>query len=333
MKLFIDTNIFLSFYHLTSEDLEELRKLAVLLEQEKVTLYVTDQVRSEFKRNRESKIADAIKRLTEQRLNLQFPQLCKDYGEYKELRELQRNYDSAHSSLLSNIGRDVAAQTLKADKTIQELFTKATILKTTDELVERARLRIQVGNPPGKEGSLGDAISWEAILDGAPEKEELFFITDDRDYVSVLDENEFKGFLLEEWAQRKRGRIIFYKRLSSFFKDRFPDIKLATELEKELFIRNLAASGSFAQTHSAVAKLSKFTEFTATQLNEIVEAAISNDQIRPIIDDTDVEAFLKSLTSERRRDIKPENWKELQGLMTKAAKPKSVDEDDDEIPF
>jgi hypothetical protein len=330
MKLFIDTNIFLSFYHLTSEDLEELRKLAVLLDQKKVILYVTDQVRAEFSRNREIKIADAVKRLTDQRPNLQFPQLCKDYAEYNELRELQRSYESAHSSLLTNIGRDVAAKTLKADKTIQELFTKATILKTTDKLVERARLRIQVGNPPGKEGSLGDAISWEALLDEVPEKEELFFITDDRDYVSVLDENEFKGFLREEWTQQKTGRIVFYKRLSSFFKDKFPDIKLATELEKELLIRDLAKSPNFTQTHNIVSKLSKFTEFTAAQLNEIVEAAISNNQVSYIVGDSDVHAFLKSVTVGHERDIKPDDRKELQRLITKRAEP---EEDDDEIPF
>ena len=41
MNLFIDTNIFLSFYHLSSDDLEELRKLAALLEQKKATLYLT----------------------------------------------------------------------------------------------------------------------------------------------------------------------------------------------------------------------------------------------------------------------------------------------------
>jgi len=233
--------------------------------------------------------------------------------------------------LLKNVVRDVAEQTLKADKTIQELFAKATILKTTDELVNRARLRSQVGNPPGKEGSLGDAISWEALLNEVPAKEELFFITDDRDYVSVLDENEFKGFLLEEWAQRQKGRLVFYKRLSSFFKDKFPDIKLATELEKELLIRDLASSPNFAQTHNVVSKLSKFTEFTAAQLNEIVEAAISNNQVNWIIDDPDVEAFLKSLTAGRGRDIKPENQKELQRLMTKAAKVN--EEDDNEIPF
>jgi len=331
MKLFIDTNIFLSFYHLTSEDLEELRKLGVLLEQKEVTLYLTDQVRAEFGRNRELKIADALKRLGEQRINPQFPQMCKDYGEYRELRDLQKAYEAAHSVLLKGISSDVAAQTLKADKTIQELFSKATILETTGELVENARLRMQVGNPPGKEGSLGDAISWEALLQHVPNKEDLFFIADDRDYVSVLDENKFKDFLFQEWRDRKHSKIIFYRRLSAFFKDTFPEIKIATELEKELLIRNLAASGSFAQTHSVLAKLSKFTEFTTAQLNEIVEAAISNNQISSIIDDADVEAFLKSVTSGRSRDVKPENWKELQRLMTKPAK---VDEvDDSEIPF
>jgi predicted nucleic acid-binding protein len=114
MNLFIDTNIFLSFYHLTSEDLEELRKLAVLLDQKKVSLYITDQVCAEFARNRESKISDAIKRLADQRLNLQFPQLCKDYPEYSELRDLQKKYESVHSALLEKVDRDVAEHTLKA---------------------------------------------------------------------------------------------------------------------------------------------------------------------------------------------------------------------------
>jgi len=334
MKLFIDTNIFLSFYHLTSEDLEELRKLGVLLDQKQVTLYLTDQVRAEFRRNRESKIADALKRLSEQRLRLQFPQLCKDYREYSRLQELLKSYESSHSDLLENIARDVAEQTLKADKTIRELFAKATVLGTTDELVERARLRIQVGNPPGKDRSLGDAISWEALLSEVPKKEDLFFITDDRDYVSVLDENKFKDFLLEEWSEQKKAKIIFYRRLSSFFKDIFPEIKLATELEKELLIRNLAESRNFAQTHLVVGKLSKFTEFTATQLNEIIDAAISNNQVSLIIGDSDVYEFLKNITDGRDDDVEPENWKEFQTLIAEeAAKEAAKEADDDEIPF
>ena len=62
MHAFIDTNILLSFYHLSNDDLEELKKLAVLIQQKSVTLYLTDQIAAEFARNREVKIADAVKK-------------------------------------------------------------------------------------------------------------------------------------------------------------------------------------------------------------------------------------------------------------------------------
>ena len=91
MDLFIDTNVILSFYHLTSDDLEELRKLTVLLQRKRVKLSLTDQVVSEFRRNRENKISEAIKALREQCLNLQFPQLCKDYSEYGHFRKRKRH--------------------------------------------------------------------------------------------------------------------------------------------------------------------------------------------------------------------------------------------------
>lgn len=205
MHLFIDTNILLSFYHLTSDDLEELRKLVVLLKQNKVRLYLTNQVIDEFSRNRESKIADAIKRLKDQKLSLQFPPMCKDYPEYNELRELQKGYDEKHAALLSKLNADIAARNLRADEVIEELFDEAIRLTTDDEVTSRARLRVDVGNPPGKNGSLGDAINWELLLAEVPKKEDLYFVTEDRDYVSALDENLFKDFLLDEWKKKRMG--------------------------------------------------------------------------------------------------------------------------------
>jgi hypothetical protein len=83
-------------------------------------------------------------------------------------------------------------------------------------------------------------------------------------------------------------------------------------------IRDLAASGSFAQTHSVVAQLSKFTDFTTAQLNEIVEAAISNRQVSWIISDPDIYAFLKGVTAGHNNEIEESNWKELQKLLKKA---------------
>ena len=47
-------------YHFSNDDLEELRKLRVLLEREEVILYLPQQVVEEFWRNREGKIFDAL---------------------------------------------------------------------------------------------------------------------------------------------------------------------------------------------------------------------------------------------------------------------------------
>jgi predicted nucleic acid-binding protein len=61
INLFIDTNVFLSFYHLTNEDLEELKKLAALIDKNEIVLFLPDQVKKEFTRNRAGKISDAMR--------------------------------------------------------------------------------------------------------------------------------------------------------------------------------------------------------------------------------------------------------------------------------
>ena len=330
MHLFIDTNIILSFYHLTNDDLEELRKLAVLVNEKTVVLYVTDQVVAEFTRNRESKIAEALKKLKEQRLNLQFPQVCKDYTEYDHLRDLQKRYDTAHSALLAKLHSDAAEHKLKADQVITELFQAATMIKKSKLVVDRAHHRIDIGNPPGKNGSLGDAINWELLLEIVPNGAPLVFVSDDKDYISALDVWKFKDFLQQEWKKTKASDILFYKRLSSFFQDKFPNIKLASELEKDIGIKRLAITPNFATTHTLVAKLSKYGEFTSAQASAILSAVLANNQVWGIIKDSDVMAFVKSILSMHQDDADPEIVSEIKALLM----PSESDVDnDDEMPF
>jgi len=330
MNLFIDTNVFLSFYHLTSDDLEELRKLTVLIEKRIITLFLPDQVVDEFRRNREVKIADAIKRLKEQKLNLQFPQLCKDYDEYPKLRELQKEYEKHHAALLKGVAEDVENNSLKADEIIDGLCQKSSSIETTEELVSKARLRMEIGNPPGKNGSLGDAINWEALLGTVPENEGLYLVADDRDYYSSLDENKPKEFLVKEWKNKKSSDVIFYRRLSTFFKEHYPDIKLASELEKELLIKSLSSSSNFATTHTVIAKLSKYGDFTTAQANEIAEAALANNQVLWIISDSDVFVFLSTLIESHKDKITEKTYVLLSEKLDDA-KPAKVD--DHEISF
>ncbi len=329
MNVFIDTNVFLSFYHFTSDDLEELRKLGVLLQNERVRLFLPQQVVQEFRRNRENKIADALRKLREQRLNLQFPQFCKDYEEYEHLRQLQRSYSKVHADLVAKVIEDIQAQDLRADTVLQELFDLATVLPIDDEIQERARRRMEVGNPPGKQGSLGDALNWETLLENVPDGEDIYFVTDDKDFTSPLDPNAFNAFLLEEWSETKDSNLIFYKSLSTFFKEHFPEISLASELEKDILIRDLASSDSFAQTHAIIAKLRQYADFSMSQVDAIVQAAISNNQVYWIIDDWDVREFLTEVIKGKEDHIEPENLAELQRLLGE----QQTQEWGDEIPF
>ena len=324
MNLFIDTNVFLSFYHLSNDDLEEIHKLTVLIEKREVTLWLTEQVKDEFKRNRENKISEAMKKLKEQKTKPQFPQICKDYEEYPEIRELQKQYSQKLSSLTKKVTDDVTGSTLKADQKIKELFAKSKVIETTNELVAKARFRMDVRNPPGKDGSLGDAINWEGLLESVEDNQKLYLIADDKDYYSVLDEYKLKEFLSDEWKDKKTEEVVFYRRLSQFFKDHYPDIKLATELEKELAIRNLVNSGNFANTHSAISKLSKYAEFNKSQVNELVQICFTNDQVGWIIGDDDVEEFYKSLLDNHGDVIEDE----LKLKLEKALKPANSDDDD-----
>ncbi|EPE1743127.1 TPA: PIN domain-containing protein [Vibrio diabolicus] len=300
MNLFIDTNVFLSFYHLSNDDLEELHKLTVLLEKGEITLWLPQQIKDEFYRNRENKISDAIKKLKEQKQKRQFPQICKDYPEYPEISELLKSYDKSLSQLIKKVTDDIDERKLKADQQIAELFGKAKLIQTSQELVEKARFRMAVGNPPGKDNSLGDAINWEGLLSKVPEDETLYLVADDKDYYSVLDENKLKDFLADEWTDSKKSEIVFYRRLSQFFKSHYPDIKLASELEKELAIRDFVASGSFSSTHTRIERLSKFSEFNKSQVDELCEAALSNRQINWIIGDPDVYEFFSSLVESHK---------------------------------
>jgi hypothetical protein len=258
--------------------------------------------------------------------------LCKDYEEYSHLRQLQKQYEVQHAKLLEKIKKDVSEHTLEADSIIKDLFEDAFKLPTNEQLVSKARLRVDIGNPPGKKGSLGDAINWEALLENTPDEEALYFISDDRDYNSVLDEKNFKEFLLMEWTEKKTSNLLYYRRLSLFFNEHFPDINLASELEKELLIQKLASSKSFAQTHNAISNLTKYTDFTASQINEIIEAVISNNQIYWIIKDSDVNRFVNSVVSGHEDQIDEDNLAELRERLEEEDVI-SIDIPDDEIPF
>jgi predicted nucleic acid-binding protein len=315
MQLFIDTNILLSFYSLNQEDLGELSKLIDAISAQQITLLLTNQIVDEFYRNREQRIDGAIKSLRTQTFNPQFPQLCEDYLEIDNLREALKHYEQAHAALTIKILEDIKAKNLKADRIIQSLFSLGKQLPASNNILDRARLRMGVGNPPGKNNSLGDAINWECLIEELSAGEDLYFVTGDKDYCSALNDDEFSDFLLSEWYDKKQTKIHFYKRLSSFCKEQFPEITLASARDKEFLIRDLVNSQSISATQSAIDKLSYYSEFTAAQVNTIVTAAISNRQVIWSLEDNKVSSFLKSIITNNERYLDAASLKTISELL------------------
>ncbi|HYG14406.1 MAG TPA: PIN domain-containing protein [Bacteroidia bacterium] len=314
LNLYIDTNAYLTFYHLTSDDLEELKKLHVLISGKKIKLHLPEQTYDEFKRNREVKIADALKRFREEKLNNQFPQICKDYPEYEKTREAIKEFGKNKSALIEKILIDIEANSLLADEILNELFDKAIFYNYEGRIINSARLRYDLGKPPGKNKSYGDAINWETLLENTEHSEDLYFISDDGDFYSEIDSTKFNSYLINEWRQEKRSNLYHYRRISEFFKDKFPSIKIASDYEKDILLKDFGESHSFANSRAILKKLSKFDDFSSQQINDFATACLSNNQIYWIKDDVDIKEYVEGIIHQNKDKLDPNIKSELKAL-------------------
>jgi hypothetical protein len=331
MNLFIDTNIFLDFYHLSGADIEELHKLTALLESGDLRLYVPRQLCEEFKRNRDSKIKDAMAEFQKAKFKISFPAFCKLYPEYNDLQEMLRAANTKHAELYQKAMDDVNAGALKADAVINELFSMAKIIETSNVIFEKALHRFRMGNPPGKKKvTMGDEVNWEALMESVPNIEDFHLVSGDSDYAAAMDADKFSSFLNEEWESKKKSSILFHKSLQDFFKANYPQIKLASDVKKNNLIEKLAKSGSFATTHLVVSKLYAIDDFSPAQVEQLIQIAEMNNQVGWIIDDDDVFAFYSKLKEKHAGAIPAESLGTLNRLLPGDEQPEDLDDD---IPF
>jgi hypothetical protein len=201
---------------------------------------------------------------------------------------------------------------------IRELFEIAHRVPLTAEIRSAAETRRLLGNPPGKKDSIGDAINWESLLTAVPPGEDLVLVSADGDYASKLDTRVADEFLSEEWARLKQAEISLQGSLTAAFKVHYPSIRLAADLEKSLAIDALIASANFRGTHLAIQKLSAFADFTPVEAANMVEAAMTNSQIRQIIGDADVRSFYAALAERFGDQLEPANLAWLRDALAAA---------------
>ena len=290
-NLFIDSNIWLSLYHFTNDDLSQFEKLGKMLDDD-IKLWIPVQVRDEVVRNREAKLQDAFKSFVFP--DMKYPAFCKQYLEYKTISEQYISLKKDFESWKKQIDEDVRDESLPADRTINLFFEAVSLLKC-DSFIESAYSRYKVGNPPGKDNKYGDAINWECLLDNIPECEDLFFISADKDYRSTLFKDELHPFLRKEWELRKKSKIHFYTALVPFLNEHIESIKLDTENKKMNLIQQLSESGSFVTTHGIIKMMTQYSDWTDTQVEELCEIANKNSQVQWILGDPDVLDFYSDL--------------------------------------
>ena len=225
---------------------------------------------------------------------ISYPAFCKGYDEFSEFCRDYEKILKRYKAWIKTIKSDIQAETLPADIVIRALLDKAEI-QDCEQYVSAAYNRYRIGNPPEKDNKYGDAINWECLLACVPDGEDLYFISADKDYKSVLSENEFNPFLKDEWSRKKNSKIYFYKDLFTFLNEHVEDIRLQTEEEKQGLIDQLAESCNFMSTHGIIAMLRKYSGWTEDQIEKLCMIAEENSQVAWILTDDDVNAFYHEL--------------------------------------
>lgn len=321
MHLFLDTNTYLGFFRLSDDNLEQLRKLSERVGSGETTLYVTAQVRNEFLRNRESTIEEALDTVRKApNLPNQFAHLFEALEGYGDVRTALNDANQKLRKLMEDAVEAVANGSLHADELIKDLFAHGKSVELTDAILEAAKLRVLLGNPPGKAGSYGDAVNWESLLVEVPNGEDLVLVTNDRDYKSKLDPHRLNEYLIDEWTRQKGSEIHLHGSLRTALEAHYPEIQLAPEPEPEQIqaIERLKNAGSFAATHAAIARLSRFSEFTADQVAALVEAANENSQVGGIMGDDDVFDFYDGIARQYGPIIESAQWDRLSDMLKDA---------------
>ena len=186
----IDTTQYLELYRLSNGP-----KLLNAIKEQQKHIFITKQVVNEVQRNKLREAAKLRAALFEE---LTQAERCSTISEAirQKIQGTAAKFKTDTPEILDRVSRSED----DVSKSLADLF-KGAVRESTDEL-QRARLRKERGNPPGKrEDPLGDQLTWEQLLSHAKGKSRLWIISADRDYYLAQNGRRFlNAFLYEELA-------------------------------------------------------------------------------------------------------------------------------------
>lgn len=217
IHLFVDTNVFLNFYHFADDGLEQLEQLTEMIGDTGICLHLPQQVISELARNREAKLKAANDQFMKEPLPSAVPRHMQQYAQFAEYAAAIEHAKKLRGQLVSLTLADASNETLASDGLIRAVFERATKYPENEDVFAIALRRMQKGNPPGKNGSVGDQYNWETLLREVPDGD-LHIVSKDGDYASLLNKSRPHPSLESEWVERKRGHVHIYSELRGFLK-------------------------------------------------------------------------------------------------------------------
>ena len=102
ITVFVDTNIFLSLYAFSDDDIEQFRSLFVLSQEGVIDFLLPQQVIDEFWRNREAKIRESIDNLKVSK-RIAIPALARDLPQAGSLISAQKDLIESNRLLVEEL--------------------------------------------------------------------------------------------------------------------------------------------------------------------------------------------------------------------------------------
>lgn len=187
MKILIDTNIFLDFYRSNGASIHIFSTIIENIDR----FILTDQIIQEFERSRESVIKSVQQRFQiESKLENFASSYLQNLEEFNKLVDIQKLYVAQQKKvsesiavILKDSSKDPIANYFK--EFVNESLKRGIVYYTTDEIINKAAKRKNIGNPPtSNKFSLGDEINWEIVL--ANVQEDIILVGRDNTYTNNL---------------------------------------------------------------------------------------------------------------------------------------------------
>ncbi|MFZ2205206.1 MAG: PIN domain-containing protein [Minisyncoccia bacterium] len=289
--IFIDTNQYRHIFSKNEGFSDEIKNLLdKLINQDHVKLLLPKQVKEEVERNRfENWYNDEIKDNNKKIENIKL-----DIKSFEESLasfplELQKIKKKLQKSLVIfekeslNIKKRYRELKSKANQKLKQLFDEAEFIDESEEIIYKARLRLDKNNPPF-DNKLGDALIWESLLyflKSAPKKSSLIFVARDG---NAWGKDGFNPWLQRELKEKTEVLISLTRALSDIdYLTKQEQGSLRTIEREELknnAISNFVNSRSFDSAGSNCGALLQYKDiFKKEDYEKIINASISNNQI------------------------------------------------------